>query len=109
MHALSQNETNVHVMLCGPMTKEQKSKIQSMALIDTQKYTDIMTWLIQNSAKASIQNIPLPQHCFVPRIYDDSTDAAFEPGEEGDKKRRNPSVAGYIISHPHTFHLITCN
>jgi hypothetical protein len=95
MHGLSQNETNVHVMLCGPMTKEQKSKIRSMALIDTQKYVDIMTWLIRNSAKASIQNIPLPQHCFVPRIY--------EPGEEGDEKTEK-SFGGrtYYFSSAHT-------
>jgi len=106
MHALSQNETNVHVMLCGPMTKDQKSKVKSMALIDTQKYVDIMTWLIRNSAKESIREIPLPQHCFVPKIYDDSTDARFEPGEKRDEKTKETekSFGGgtYYFSSAHT-------
>jgi hypothetical protein len=57
MHALSENHTNVNVMMCGPMTEEQKSKVRSMAHIVTQKYIDIMTRLIQNSAKESIDSI----------------------------------------------------
>ena len=103
MHALSQNETNVNVMLCGPMTKEQKSRIRTMAHIDTQKYIDVMTWLIQNSAKESIRNIPLPQHCFVPRIYDESTNATFEPGEKRDKATETSFGGGtYYFSSAHT-------
>ncbi|MEY3178299.1 MAG: hypothetical protein RJB42_540, partial [Bacteroidota bacterium] len=60
MHALSQNQCNVSVMLCGTMTMEQRTKIHRRAHIDTQKYVDIMSWLINNSSKPSIQRIPLP-------------------------------------------------
>lgn len=103
MHALSQNDSNVHVMMCGPMTTEQKSKIRSMAHIETQKYIDIMTWLIQNSAKESIRNIPLPERCFVPRLYDDSTNVKFEPGEKGDKQTETTFGGGtYYFSSAHT-------
>lgn len=82
MHALSQNDTNVHVMMCGPMTAQQKSIVQKMAHIDTQKYIDIMTWLIENSAKASIRSIPPPRRCFVPRLYDDTCGAETGNSEE---------------------------
>lgn len=103
MHALSENDTNVHVMMCGPMTKEQKSKIRSMAHIDTQKYIDIMTWLIQNSSKDSIRTIPLPERCFVPTLYDDSTKAAFAPGEKRDKSTETTFGGGtYYFSSAHT-------
>jgi hypothetical protein len=103
MHALSQNDSNVHVMMCGPMTTEQKSKIRSMAHIDTQKYIDIMTWLIRNSAKESIRTIPLPEHCFVPRLYDDSRNAVFQPGEKGDKQEETTFGGGtYYFSSAHT-------
>ena len=52
MHALSQNQCNVSVMLCGPMTIEQRTKIHKRAQINAQKYVDIMSWLINNSSKA---------------------------------------------------------
>jgi hypothetical protein len=102
-HTLSENHTNVHVMMCSPMTEEQKSKVRSMAHIVTQKYINIMTWLIQNSAKDSIRTIPLPKRCFVPRLYDDSTNTAFTPGEKGDKLTETTFGGGtYYFSSAHT-------
>jgi hypothetical protein len=98
MHALSQNETNVHVMMCGPMTAQQKSIIQKMAHVDTQKYIDIMTWLIENSAKESIRSIPLPRHCFVPRLYDDSCEV--KTGTEKEEKIFGGGT--YYFSSAHT-------
>lgn len=52
MHALAENDSNVSVMLCGPMTKRQVIRIKEMAHVDTQKYIDMKTWLIRNSSKS---------------------------------------------------------
>jgi hypothetical protein len=103
MHALSQNDSNVSVMLCGPMTKKQKSKIRNMAHIDTQKYIDMKTWLIRNSSKESIKSTPLPQHCFVPKIYDESSRAHYKPGEKSDRAKETSFGGGtYYFSSAHT-------
>lgn len=51
MHTISQTQPNMFVMLCGAMTSDQKRIIKNRVNIDTQKYMDIMTWLIQHSKK----------------------------------------------------------
>jgi hypothetical protein len=57
----------------------------------------------QGQTEIREDNPCLPQQCFVLRIYDDSTDAAFEPGEEGDKKMEKSFGGGtYYFSSAHT-------
>ena len=103
MHALAENDSNVSVMLCGPMTKSQVTKIKDMADIDTQKYIDMKTWLILNSSKQSIREAALPQHCYVPNIYDDSCKAHYEPGEKSDTRTETSFGGGtYYFSSAHT-------
>jgi hypothetical protein len=104
MHALSRNQCNVSVMLCGPMTTSQRTKIHRRAQIDSQKYVDIMTWLINNSSKPSIQRIPLPTRCTVPNIYDDSSPTSKEKKSKKKERLEENSFGGgtYYFSSAHT-------
>jgi hypothetical protein len=103
MHALSQARCNVSVMLCGPMTTAQRTRIHRRALIDTQKYVDIMSWLINNSSKSSIRNIPLPSQCSIPNVYDDSTCDNEKRSSKKERIQENSFGGGtYYFSSAHT-------
>ncbi|MEY3178592.1 MAG: hypothetical protein RJB42_833 [Bacteroidota bacterium] len=103
MHALSQNQCNVSVMLCGPMTIEQRTKIHKRAQINAQKYVDIMSWLINNSSKPSIRSIPLPSRCSMPNIFDDSTNKNEKRSKKSERMLETSFGGGtYYFSSAHT-------
>jgi hypothetical protein len=55
MQGLSQTQQSVYAMICGSVTNDQRKIIRERVQIDTQKYVDIMTWLIEHSTKPSIK------------------------------------------------------
>jgi YHS domain-containing protein len=71
MQGLSQAQQSVYAMICGSVTNDQRKIIRERVQIDTQKYVDIMTWLIEHSTKPSIKNMTPPKDCPVPPLFED--------------------------------------
>lgn len=71
MNTIAQTQPNMFVMLCGAMTTDQKRIIKNRVNINTQKYLDIMHWLITNSKKSSMNTLTLPTDCPTPMIFED--------------------------------------
>ena len=71
MQGLSQAQQSVYAMICGSVTNDQRKIIRERVQIDTQKYVDIMTWLIEHSTKPSIKQMTPPKDCPVPPLFED--------------------------------------
>jgi hypothetical protein len=62
-----------------------------------------MSWLINNSSKSSIRNIPLPSQCSIPNVYDDSTCDNEKRSSKKERIQENSFGGGtYYFSSAHT-------
>jgi hypothetical protein len=83
---------HIYCVLCGRTTLDQKKKIRERSRIDTQLFSDIMTWFVQESGHPGFKDTSIPEQCPQPLLVedletnnntDDSADINVESNYEG--------------------------
>ena len=85
---------HIHIVLGGRYTPRQKRMIENKREVNTELYTDLMTWFIQESGHPGYESVTVPAECPKPTLVREETETQNTVDDPVDENIENEFDGG---------------